>query len=172
MIISEKKVNELSSLLSGDSSILISEAIKLLRDAEPFKGAIGLLANYYDKTNDDLIRKAIGGFMNDIKDQSVINEVIAEIKKPFRPATISMLVSSCWQSGLDYSEYSSDLTDVFLQSDYVTALECLTVIEESVPELSHAKRDELIKYIEEFPVQTSDEKRGLTSELIAILKLE
>ncbi|MBK8883021.1 MAG: hypothetical protein IPN67_11740 [Bacteroidales bacterium] len=172
MIISEKKVNELSSLLSGDSSILISEAIKLLRDAEPFKGAIGLLANYYDKTNDDLIRKAIEGFMNDIKDQSVINEVITEIKKPFRPATISMLVSSCWQSGLDYSEYSSDLTDVFLQSDYVTALECLTVIEESVPELSHAKRDELIKYIEEFPVQTADEKRGLTSELIAILKLE
>ncbi|MBK7713295.1 MAG: hypothetical protein IPJ37_21940 [Bacteroidales bacterium] len=172
MIISEKKVDELSSLLSGDSSILISEAIKLLRDAEPFKGAIGLLANYYDKTNDDFNQESHRGFMNDIKDQSVINEVITEIKKPFRPATISMLVSSCWQSGLDYSEYSSDLTDVFLQSDYVTALECLTVIEESVPELSHAKRDELIKYIEEFPVQTADEKRGLTSELIAILKLE
>ena len=83
-----------------------------------------------------------------------------------------MLVASCWQSGLDYSEYSGDLAEVFLRSDYVTALECLTVIEESAHELSPAKRKEIIKIIEEYPVHPSNEKKGLTHELISILKQE
>ena len=83
--------------------------------------------------------------MNDLKDQSVTREIITEIRKPFRQATISMLVASCWQSGLNYSEYSGDLVDIFLRSDYLTALECLTVIEESVHELSREKRDEIIR---------------------------
>ena len=50
-----------------------------------------------------------------IKDQSVSSEIITEIRKPFKQATISMLVASCWQSGLDYSEYSADMVDSFSQ---------------------------------------------------------
>ena len=97
-------------------------------------------------------------------------EIITEIRKPFKQATISMLVSSCWQSGLDYSEYSADMAEIFLRSDYVTALECLTVIEESVHELSRAKRNEIMNIIEENPLPASNEKTGLTHELISILR--
>jgi hypothetical protein len=170
MILSEKKVKELSALLLKNDSILISKGIGLLRNAEPFEGAIGLLASFYDKTEDITVRKAIEDFMNDLKDQSVSKEVITEIRKPFKPATISMLVSSCWQSGLNYSEYSADLVNIFLKADYVTAIECLTVIEESVHELTTAKRNEIIKNIEAYHVQSSDEKKGLTHELVSILK--
>jgi hypothetical protein len=46
--------------------------------------------------------------MNDIKDKELCDEIIAEIKKPRKSSTVSMLVSSCWQSGLDYSAYSRD----------------------------------------------------------------
>ena len=172
MLKSEQKVKELSVFLSKSNSILISEAIGLLRDDEPFEGAIGLLASFYDKTEDNLIRKAIEGFMNDLREQSVCKEVMTEIRKPFKQPTISMLVSSCWQSGLDYSEYSTDLAEVFLKSDYVTSLECLTVIEESVHTLSLAERNEIINIIEGYPVQTSNEKTGLTHELISVLKQE
>jgi predicted DNA-binding protein len=170
MIKSEKKVKELSLLLSKENSILISEAISMLRNEEPFEGAISLLTSLYDKTEDISIKKNIEGFMNDIKDQSVSKEVMIEIRKPYNQSTISMLISSCWQSGLDYSEYSADLADIFLKSDYVTALECLTVIEESAHELSLAKRKEIIKIIEEYPVHASNEKKGLTLELVTILK--
>ena len=65
----------------------------------------------------------------------------------WKPDTISMLVSSCWQSGLDYSAYSLDLAKVFLKGDYVTAIECLTVIEESVPEMSKERKDEIMKIL-------------------------
>jgi hypothetical protein len=172
MIKSDKKVNELSVLLSGGNNNLIAGAIGLLRDEEPFEGAISLLTSFYDKSEDSLVRKTIEDFMNDLKDQSASKEIMTEIRKPLKQSTTGMLIASCWQSGLDYSEYSKDLVDVFLRSDYVTALECLTVIEESAHELSPAKRKELMKIVREYSVQHSDEKSGLTHELISILKQE
>ena len=81
-----------------------------------------------------------------------------------------MLISSCWQSGLNYSEYSADLAKVFLNGDYVTAIECLTVIEESVNDLSESVKNEIIKMLEESPVSQINEKQSLTLELISILE--
>jgi predicted metal-dependent hydrolase len=170
MIKSKQKVKELIEILNLDNNIVITEAIELLRLEKPFEEAIGLLTSFYDKTNDRSVRKSIAGFMNDLKDQSACVEVIKEIRKEWKPDTISMLVSSCWQSGLNYSDFSIDLAKVFLQGDYVTAIECLTVIEESVQEMSEEKRNEVIKLIEENPFPRADEKSTLTLELISILE--
>ena len=81
-----------------------------------------------------------------------------------------MLVSSCWQSGLDYSLYAADLAEVFLIGDYVTAIECLTVIEETSNNLTREKKDEIIGIINEKPGFHANEKRELTMELLSILK--
>jgi hypothetical protein len=167
---SEKKIKDLAKILKSDNITAISGAIDLLRYEEPFEGAIGLLTACYDKTDDFPIRKAIEGFMNDLKEQSACKEVINEIRKHWKSDTISMLVSSCWQSGLNYSEYSLDLAKVFLAGDYVTAIECLTVIEESANELNNAQREELIRLIEENPFPSADEKSTLTLELLSILE--
>ncbi len=88
----------------------------------------------------DPVLRIIEDFLNDLKDQSVRTEVIAEIRKPWKANTISMLVSSCWQSGLDYSDYLADMAKVFLEGDYATAIECMTVIEESVQEQQQEKK--------------------------------
>jgi hypothetical protein len=169
MIRSEKKLANLTSLLIKGNNFLITQAIELLREEVPFEGAIGLLTSYYDKSDDFSVRKSIEGFMNDLKDQAACEEIIGEIRKQWKTGTISMLVSSCWQSGLNYSEYSRDLADVFLKGDYVTAIECLTVIEESVPELPRETKDDIIKTIEETPVNQIPEKKTLMLELISIL---
>jgi hypothetical protein len=170
MIISEKKLKELVTVLRNDDNILISEAIGLLREEQPFEGAIGILTSFYNNTDDRSIRKAIEVFMNDLKDQSVSVEVINEIRKQWNAATTSMLVLSCWQSGLDYSEYSTDLTEVFLRGDYVTAIECLTVIEESIHKLSNEKKNEILRIIDESPAGIKNEKTELRLELLSLLK--
>jgi hypothetical protein len=169
MIKSDKKLKDLAAILSKKDLILVSEAIGMLREEQPFEGAIGELTAFYDMTADYRIRKTIEGFMNDLKDQAAGREVINELRKPWKSDTISMLVSSCWQSGLDYSEYSSDFAEVFLKGDYITAIECLTVIEESVQELNRDRKDELIKIIENSHLAFENEKKPLTMELFAIL---
>ncbi len=169
MIKSEKKLKELAGILNKDNIILISEAINSLRKGKSFEGAIGLLTSFYNNTDDYTVRKTIEAFMNDLKDQLACREVITEIRKQWKPETISMLVSSCWQSGLDYSEYVPDLVKIFLKGDYITAIECLTVIEESSDNISGKTKDEIIKIIEGNPVSSVNEKSALTLELLAIL---
>jgi hypothetical protein len=170
MIKSEKKIKELADILSKDNNIVIAQAIELLRQEKPIEGAIGLLTAFYNKTDDFSIRKSIAGFMNDLKDQSACKEVIEQIRRKWKSDTISMLVSSCWQSGLNYSEYSLDLIRIFLDGDYVTAIECLTVIEESANDLSESGKNEIIKMLEESPITQITEKQSLTLELISILE--
>ena len=172
MIISERKLKELSSVLEKGNNIIISEAIDLLRGEQPFEGAVGLLTSLYNETEDYTVRKSIEGFMNDLKDKSVRREVMTEIRKPWKPDTICMMVSSCWQSGLDYSEYSLDLAEVFFKADYLTALECFTVIEESVQELTREGKDKIIKIIGAGSLSPVNEKTTLTLELISILERE
>lgn len=169
MIRSDIKFRELSVLLNNSDDLTISKAIETLRNEQPFEGAIELLVSYYDKDEGTLAKKAIEGFMNDLKDLSVTPEIIREIVKERKPSTMSMLVSSCWQSGLDYSDYSEVFARVFVNSDYITAIECLTVIEESLQKISREKKDEIITILKHNPFRDADPKSSLGYELIAFL---
>jgi hypothetical protein len=170
MIRSDNKLKELSAILNKNNSLIITESIEVLRLEKPFEGAIGLLTAYFDKTEEHSVRTSIAGFLNDLKDPTVCPEVIAEITRPWKPGTISMLVSSCWQSGLNYSEYALDLAKTFIKSDYVTAIECLTVIEESVEDLSRERKDEVIKLIENSASVIPANILSLKDELLLILE--
>ena len=170
MIRSEKKLKELSNILHRGNILFITEAIKSLREEEPFEGAIGLLVAFYDNTTDSTGLRVIEDFLNDIKDQSVRIEVVAEIRKPWKTSTINMLVSSCWQSGLDYSDYMGDMVKIFIEGDYATAVECLTVIEVSARKSSRRQKDEIIRIVEKNPLSYINEKNALTRELISILE--
>jgi hypothetical protein len=170
MITQENKRKELEHILSRDNFVRIVEAIKMLRNESPFGGAIGLLVSYYDESNNNSIKKLIKEFLNDLKDKAFCIEVVAEMKKDIKPETLRMVVSSCWQSGLNYAGYSSDFASLFITGDYMTAIECFTVIESSVPTMTRAKKDEIIKMIRERPVSWTKEKEALALELISVLK--
>jgi hypothetical protein len=170
VIKSEKKFKELAEILRRGNSLFITEAIKSLREEEPFEGAIGLLVAFYNDTSDRSGLRIVEDFLNDLKDKSVRAEVIAEIRKPWNSNTINMLVSSCWQSGLDYSDYMADMAKIFLEGDYATAIECMTVIEESVRHSSRKRKDEIIRIVEESPLSGMNNKVTLTRELISILE--
>lgn len=170
MIKSEKRLKELAGILHKGNPVVIKEAIKILRDEEPFEGALGLLAEYYNNASDKETNKIIEEFFNDIRYQSARPEMIAEIRKPYTQDTISMLVASCWQSGLDYSSYIEDIAGIFLESDYATAIECMTLIEESVKYNTRYEKDNIIKIIEKSPRAFTYEREALTRELIEILE--
>ena len=62
------------------------------------------------------------------------------------------------------------MADIFLRCDYATAIECMTVIEESAGKTTREKKDEIIRMIEERPLSVANEKSALTLELISILE--
>lgn len=169
MIESEKRLKELTAKLNEKNKNIVSSAIISLRNEEPFSGAIRLLTELFDKTDDNNIKELIRNFMNDIKESGTRAEVINEIKKAYKAETVGMLVSSCWQSGLDYSEFASDLLMVFLKGDFLISLECLTVIEESIHNFSGKNKDGMIEYLKNNMSDKINEKGALINELISFL---
>jgi hypothetical protein len=169
MIESEKKLKELNSRLHDRNVSVIIESLKSLRNNEPFVGAIRVLSETYDLSENQVVKELIRNFMNDIKESGARPEVITEITKNYKPSTIGMLVSSCWQSGLDYSAYAADLAHIFLNYDYSVAIECFTVLEESSPRISKKNKDEIILFLKENEGHVSKEKTALLSELITVL---
>jgi hypothetical protein len=170
VIKSDKKVKDLARVLEKRNAILAIQAIKKLREEESFEGAIGLLAAAFDEWTDKSVRKTIEDFFNDLKDPSGRPEVIAEIRKPLSQGTLSMLVASCWQSGLDYSDYMEEMVNIFLTGDYPTSIECMTVIGESAQDCSRKRKSEMIATLQDSTIVWTNEKKNLTLELIAILE--
>jgi hypothetical protein len=169
MFESAKKLYELQGKLNTENKKVVSDAIISLRNENPFKGAIGLLTDLFDITNDLIIKDLIRNFLNDIKEPEARSEIVTEMKKSFKHETICMLVSSCWQSGLDYSEYSVEFVNLFLYADYLTALECFTVIEEAATKLPVSKKNELIDLLENQRREFSADKGVLFRSLITTL---
>jgi hypothetical protein len=169
MITSDKKVKELTLKFNDKNAAVIVAAIDALRDHEPFSGAIGLLATLHDTSGAALIKDHIRRFMNDLKESSVRTEVILEITSQHNPDTLAMLVSSCWQSGLDYSLWATELAMVFCRADYLTAIECFTVLEESASSLPLQKKQEIVSILKENDNKKHSEKSILLRELISVL---
>ena len=159
----------LEAKLKGENTGLVLGAITGLRNVEPSKGVIRLLAELYNSTHTAVIRKNIEEFMNDMKESSLREEVVAEIRKEYKADTIRMLVSSCWQSGLDYSPYASDFTIIFTLCDYETAIECFTVIEGCSSRIQRKTKDHLIIILKENEEIRATDKFSLMAELVAVL---
>ncbi len=169
MIKSPEKIKKLTSLLEKGNPVIISEAVQMLREDEPFEGAVELLAAYYDKNCGVMVNNAIQSFMNDLKDKSLRVEVIREIKATHKPETTSMLVASCWQSGLDYSGYCIDFTEIFLCSEYSIAVECMTVIEESLPALTTKEKHSIASRLRSGIAEETAAKKALAMDLISVI---
>jgi hypothetical protein len=170
MISPKNKRKELEHILLIRNFVKVSNAIKTLRNEPPFTGAIELLVTFFDNTDDKSLKNLIKDFLNDLKDQSLCGEVVSVIKNDIKPETKRMVISSCWQSGLNYSEYSTYFTELFLSGDYMTAIECFSVIEASAGRMPRGTKDKILRIIHERPVGEGDEKAGLVKELISILE--
>ena len=167
---SEKKLTELGKLLDHGSVKEINERLKMLRAEEPFIGALKMLALFYDKTDDHNLRAAISGLFNDMKERSAMAEVIESVAVVRKPDTMVMLISSCWQSGHDYSPFALPLTEYFIAGDYMISLECFTVLDTCSASISDSDRSQIIIRLQEEKESWETPKQKLAVELITLLK--
>ena len=148
MLKSDKKLAELNKILTNGKYNEINDRISILRSEEPFAGAVSLLAYFYDKTKDEGLKLLVSEFFNDMKERSCRAEVIESMAAVSNPASRAMLASSCWQSGLDYSDHAVALAEIFILSDYITSLECFTVLETCSGMISSTDKSGIISRLE------------------------
>jgi hypothetical protein len=167
---SEKRLAELDRILINGTEKEINERIRLLRSEEPFRGALTLLALLYDKTGNQNIKLEITNLFNDMKEKSAMAEVIESLSAVSKQESRAMLVSSCWQSGLDYSEFALPLAEQFFSGDYTTSLECYTVLDTCAGSISDGDRIKIILRLQQQIESWETPKQKLAAELITLLK--
>jgi len=145
-------INTLQQVKNSGSSVLIPELIDLLRKSDIHE-----------------VRDHLVSILNNLKYQSSVPELVQAIRQEDQSEMVSLLVAACWKNGLDYSQYIDDFIRVFLEYDYMTALDALTVIENATGSLDHASTRMRIDKLKSYMDQTGEDKRMLIRELIHIL---
>jgi len=115
-------------------------------------------------------RKEIFSLLTELKDQQAVPYLMEAMNGTDFGEFLPHLVSACWQSGLDFSAYLPRFVTLFVHSDYMTALEAFTVIEESILHAGEADRINCINQLRDSENVVSDEKLPLYYELCKVLE--
>ena len=147
-------LKSLSKLRTSGNLTYIPEILKLL-----------------SQTRKELIEKELIRFLADIKEQGVVPLFAAGLKKPGLKPAHARILSAIWQSGLDYSRYMDLFIQLFLEGDYLVALESFTVIEQSIEHLSNQEIAEERKNLLDGLESVSEDKKPLARELVNLLQI-
>ncbi|HON19395.1 MAG TPA: hypothetical protein PK990_09560 [Salinivirgaceae bacterium] len=162
--------NTIIEKLFATSEEQVLEAIQRIR-TEGNELYLSPLIKCYQENNSGLIRKKITELINDIKHPDAVPIIISEIKKTDSPEIRSLLLTACWSSGLPFEEYFEDFVDIVIESDYLSAFEALTVIDNFSRPIAKERIRKCKDRVASASInETNHQKKTLFSELVVILK--
>jgi len=168
---SKNNINqELISGLKSSDSDKVSETLQELR----IRGNIHVLpevfALLFSKRMEHL-KNDIADLINDIKDPLAV-PVFMEALREFRGKKgFELLVSACWQCGLDFSPFIDQFIDLVIEEDYYISIEAFSVIEENASLLNSQQKTARLELIRAKLEFLSPEKRLLVNEVISLLSI-
>jgi hypothetical protein len=123
------------------------------------------------KTNadDEEILDASFEFLYQVKDQ-LCAPVYAEYMLLTKGELRKEIIAACWQSGIDFKNYIPHFTTVAIVTDFETAFEAITVIENQEPPFDNALLTGSIAAIEKELSKQTEDKQALLQSLIVTLK--
>lgn len=164
----EAEKRNIQSLRSGNKKVIIDTILEIRK-----RGRISILPEVFELmliTEDQEVMDAAIKLLNDLKKKEAIPLIIDAISDKNYQAIHKDLLASCWQSGLDYHEHIMVFINVALSSDYASAFEAFTVIEECIGEIEDSERALCVKILNKGLKKTPDDKLPLIKELIAMVE--
>lgn len=158
----------LASFQSNNPQLII-RSIAEIRNS----GALNMLPALFElihKDTDQTVRNEILELISELKAPEATAFIAESFVKNDYGDYLSAVVAACWQSRLDFSKYLPVFANLFVRSDYKTALEAFTVIEES---LENAETDDIqncIRFLNESEYLVTNEKIPLYRELRKVVE--
>ena len=173
---SEEKVRKdklkevVKGLKSDDNKEIIKSlrALKIYGDASASPQIFHLLLNHHD----DEVGEEVMKLLASLKDTQMESILIDAVKNQKYKDIQQLLLSSMWQSGLNFSEHLLTLVEIALEGDFMVQVECVTIIENlEGPFQEEHIMESLLKLNNFFDQNVSDErKEKLMKELTIIIK--
>ena len=118
------------SLTSGNDTKIINAIQKII--AKDYFIFIPQLASLYVTSQNEEIKNLIYCSFYNLKKPESVLPVISVIEDKNIIKDNAMMIASCWNTGLDYAQHLELFTELVIASEYKTAIEAFTVIEEAM----------------------------------------
>ena len=151
--------NIIKDLSSTDENKIFT-ALKQLR-SHGKKEAVQPLIELLASNNNEEIKSEITNLLFDLKDQSVVEELIAVIDSNNYQSEMATLISIFWQSSLDSSENITSIVKQAIKGDYLVAIEVLSVIDNYDTTFQESEIEDLKFDLDEAIEEDDSEKRNL-----------
>lgn len=164
----QKLINDLQS---GDVK-KIGQTLKLLK-SEGSVDALRPLADLLIRSKDETIQQDVIAFLSDLNVSSAVDELMNLLKDENLLSIRQQLLTTIWNSKLDYSYYLPEFVEIAVDGDFMEALECLTIIEnmEGPFEERHILESQLhLKDYLEDSAPKDPQKAQIMSEIALIIK--
>tara|TARA_B100000809_G_scaffold141058_1_gene138602 strand:- start:2268 stop:2801 length:534 start_codon:yes stop_codon:yes gene_type:complete len=158
-----KKNNRLNNIITDLSSLdekKVFTALKQLR-SHGKKEAISPLIELLSSSNNEDIKSEITNLLFDLKDQSVVEELISAIESNKYQSEMATLISIFWQSSLDSSENITTIVKQAIKGDYLVAIEVLSVLDNYDTTFQEGEIEDLKFDLDEAIEEDDSEKRNL-----------
>ena len=166
----KKKLDpKLVKRLRSEDEITVLKALGELRSSGHLAYLPELL-NLLKDSGSEIIRKELVRFIADIKKKTVVHYIVAGMKNPDLVSVRSDIASAAWQSGIDYGAHLDVFIQIFLESNYMTSLECFSVIEQSMEHLTSDEIEQHSKLVLDGLEGISEEKKPLARELVNLFR--
>ncbi|MFD1552237.1 hypothetical protein DNU06_11615 [Putridiphycobacter roseus] len=166
-----KKVSELLGKLNDSEPKEVIKAIEALK-LHGNEMIIEPLVKLHVSTSNNAIKSEIETLLNTIKSTKVPPYVIACLQNKEYQSAHQILLSSIWNSNLDYTPYLEDIVNTAIAGDLMEAMECITIFENLEAELDEEKimppLIALNKYLNEPGLETTA-KHDLLKEVALFL---
>lgn len=155
----EGNENDFSKNLTELDAILTLEALPAL---------VSLFhSNISERNKDELLT-----FFNNLSAPDAQETMIQTLVDPDNLSIRQALLSSMWNSRLDYSSYLAEFVEIAVEGDYLEALECLTIIENLEGPFEESDILEAQLHLKEYLESgaKNDQKAILISEIALLVK--
>jgi hypothetical protein len=163
------EVKRLIKNLNSNDHNLVLETIQNLR----YNGKvyyIPVVIELLRNTNIDEIKNSIACFLNDLKYQRAVNELVNAIQNKRYEKERETIISACWQSGLDFSRHIKTFVKLCFTENYQVAIEAFSVIENSISRCTKKEITEYISLVKSHIDEADREKKLLLVEMINMMK--
>jgi hypothetical protein len=154
--------------LHSAGSIKVIETLEELRVSGKASD-IPMLIELLHLSQDPEIKSKITTLFANLKESDAIPLIIEAIKNQKYAPELKELVSSCWENGLDYSDYLSHFVDLLIETDFLIAFEAYTVILNMTARIEQTKLAVEIDRLEKSIPTVTEQKRQLLIDVIDFL---
>jgi hypothetical protein len=165
------KIGEAIADLKSDSQVKALAALKILETIGDKSVLPTLIEVLYKK--DASLTKAILELIANIQDQEIAEDLVEAIRNENDPSIRQQLLTTIWNSKLDFSESLAEFVSLATVGDFLQALECLTILENLSGPFEEHQLLESQLYLKDYAEdleEKEDRKHQIISEIALFIK--